>query len=335
MTWFESLTGFPESSPQKVRERITVAEEVLTSHVNGRSMRCGRLEIPSLAELRGRVAGTSTQRQGGRVSLREIVADAQSLHADDSNRGALFQVASQFNLLEMASPCLTPEHGVSIYENDHTQGPACAIAAGAGTIFRNYFAKVHAQDGQSAGSQIDCLAALGSALGNSGNRLWEMRNGYALASRSGLDEISHRLSSSTEGELDQLRARLRIGIQWDTQVTLGNCTHLVSQAYCSALPCSYTDCPFKLWENFARLVLEASYEATVCAAVLNSRIAGNRKLFLTLVGGGAFGNATNWIIEAIEYALKRYEHSNLDVAIVSHTSSNRGVQDLIGRLEQH
>ena len=37
--------------------------------------------------------------------------------------GALFQVASQFNLLEMVSPDVTPEHGVSGYAHDLTLGP--------------------------------------------------------------------------------------------------------------------------------------------------------------------------------------------------------------------
>ncbi len=53
----------------------------------------------------------------------------------------MFQVASQFNLLEMISPNVTPDDGIGIYENDPTQGPACAIACGAGTIYRNYLVR--------------------------------------------------------------------------------------------------------------------------------------------------------------------------------------------------
>lgn len=73
------------------------------------------------------------------------------------NAGALFQVASQFNLLEMQSHHNTPESGVGIYGSDSTQGPACAIASGAGTIYRNYFVPVNGQIGQSKDNQIDCL----------------------------------------------------------------------------------------------------------------------------------------------------------------------------------
>ena len=86
---------------------------------------------------------------------------------------------------------------------------------------------------------------------------------------------------------------LRIGLQWHTQVTLDGCTHTVSQAYCSALPVTgslRSGPPPHLWEEFARLILEATYEATLCAALLNSSKTGSNKVFLTLVGGGVFGN---------------------------------------------
>jgi hypothetical protein len=292
-------------------------------------MVCGRLETPSLAELRERVR--SDARGGGNLSVREVVADVQALHADVSHAGALFQVASQFNLLEMVSPSVTPEHGVGIYENDHTQGPSCAIAAGAGTIYRNYFAPVNGHIGQSERNQIDCLIDLGRGLGNSDNRLWQMRNGYALASRSGLIEIANRLRAVSEDERDELRTLLRIGIQWDTQVTLKAYTHRVSQAYCSALPIAYSTHPPALWEDFARLVLEASYEATICPAILNGRSTGNNRVFLTLLGGGAFGNETHWITEGIKRALKLYNDWNIEVVIVSYGVSKRYVRQLVAQ----
>jgi hypothetical protein len=165
--WFEELTGFTEESPQQVRTNITFEGNALKSLVNGKALVCGELETPSLAELRERVR--SSEYRNGPISVREIVANVQHLHTDESNAGSLFQVASQFNLLEMVSPGITPEDGVGIYENDRTQGPACAIAAGAGTIYRNYFANVNGRSGQSANSQIDCLADIGVALGNSEN----------------------------------------------------------------------------------------------------------------------------------------------------------------------
>jgi len=332
MTWFEDLTGFREVSAEQVRENIRLDGDTLTSLVNGKTFTCGRLEIPSLGELRERVC--SCDGTPGRLSLEEVVADVADLHADEQNAGSLFQVASQFNLLEMAGPSVTPEEGIGIYEDDHTQGPVCAIACGAGTIYRNYFAKIDGELGQTADRQIDCLADLGTALGNTEERLWQMRNGYTLASRDGLIDISERLEASTEKERDRLRERLRIGIQWDTQVTIGDSSHLVTQAYCSALPVAYSQHPSDLWESFARLVLEASYEATVCAAILNVQETENKRVFLTLLGGGAFGNRTDWIMDSIERALRLYGDRDLEVAIVSYGTSKPTVRRLVKQWEK-
>jgi len=325
--WFEKLTGFVEESPEQVRRNITVDGVELKSHVNGKRLICGELETPSLAELRERVR--SDAHNTGTTSVREVVANVQHLHANEVNAGSLFQVASQFNLLEMVSSSVTPESGVGIYEDDPTQGPACAIAAGAGTIYRNYFATVNGQIGQSATNQIDCLADVGVALGNSDGHVWKMRNGYALATESGLAEISDRLRAASESERDKLRGLLRIGIHWDTQVTLNDSLHKVSQAYCSALPVAYSDHSSSLWAEFAKLVLEASYEGTFCAAILNSRRTGNNTVFLTLLGGESFGNETDWIICAIKRAIELYNDFGLDVVIVSYGSSKPEIQNLV------
>ncbi|MFA7097268.1 MAG: hypothetical protein WC383_12425 [Gammaproteobacteria bacterium] len=332
MTWFERLTGFPEKSPQQVRANLSVDGNTLKSHVNGRVWICGQLDTSSLSVLRERVR--SSAHTTGRLSVREVVANVQHLHTEETNTNALFQVASQFNLLEMVSPNVTPEQGVGIYEHDHTQGPACAIAAGTGTIYRNYFALVNGQVGQSANNQIDCLADIGATLGNSRNQLWEMRNGYALASHNGLVEIAKSLQTSSEKEIDKIRQRLRIGIQWNTQVTLYDCKHLVSQVYCSALPVAYSQHSPELWADFARLILEAAYEATLCAAVLNTERNGSNRVFLTLLGGGAFGNETDWIIGAIHRALIIYKNVDLDVAIVSYGGSNPCVREMVDEVHR-
>ena len=333
-TWFEKLTGFSEESPEQVRANISVDGQVLQSRVNGKTLMCGELETPSLAELRQRVQASGYET--GAMTVREVVANVQKLHTNAANADALFQVASQFNLLEMVHEEVTPEDGITRYAEDHSQGPACAIAAGAGTIYRNYFALVNGQTGQSATNQIDCLADIGAALGNTENRLWEMRNGYALASSDGLADIGKRLRAWSELELDELRTLLRIGLQWHTQVTLDGCTHTVSQAYCSALPVTGSlkkGPPRHLWKEFARLILEATYEATLCAALLNASKTGSNKVFLTLVGGGVFGNETAWIVDSLQRALALYKDAALDVAIVSYEASNPDIQHLVSHTD--
>jgi hypothetical protein len=295
--------------------------------VNGKTWNCGTLETPSLGELRQRVAVIASQ--AGRLRLLSAVGNVQHMHTDPANANAIFQVASQFNLLEMTGPQVTPERGVAIYEHDHTQGPACAISAGAGTIYRNYFAPVNGQIGQTAGNQIDCLADLGAALGNESNRLWQMQNGYALPARQGLEEIDALLRKTDETGRDRLRTLLRIGLHWQTEVTLDHAGHLVSQAYCSALPVAYSDISDQYWESFARLVLEAAYEATLAAAVSNAQQNGSNRLFLTTLGGGAFGNKKVWILDSIRRALDLYRQHNLEVYIVSYGSADPDVLMMI------
>ena len=329
--WFESLVGFREQNGDQVRSNISVDNGTMVSSVNGRRMSCGTVETPSLKELRSQVKSISATT--GTLKISEVIADVQKLHSDPENAGALFQVASQFNLLEMVSPSVTPEDGVDIYEGDQTQGPACAIACGAGTIYRNYFVSVNDQVGQTADNQIDCLYDMGVLLGNSDNKLWTMQNGYALPGASGLKAISQRLSEADEAGHDELRQALRIGLHWDPEVTIGGQSHLVSQAYCSALPVAYTSHPDTLWAAFAQLVLEASYEATMCAGVLNQATTGSNKVYLTLLGGGAFGNRNEWIISAIRRAVTLFAEFELDVFIVSYGSSKRHVQELVKQFE--
>ncbi len=187
MMWFETLTGFAEESPQRVRRNITLDGRALVSHVNGKALVHGQLETPTLAELRERVHASG--HGSHRISVREVVANVQHLHTDVSNAGALFQVASQFNLLELASPNVTPERGVGVCEHDHTQGPACH-RCWVGTIYRNHLLQSMGQIGASTDNQIDCLADIGAAWGNSGSRLWAMTNGYAMASQSGLTDAT-------------------------------------------------------------------------------------------------------------------------------------------------
>jgi hypothetical protein len=327
MTWFERLTGCAEDSPDQVRAELEIDGPRLRARRTGQSWLHGQLETPTLAALRDRA--TRATRASRALSVREVVANVQHLHTDERHAHALFQVASQFNLLEMVSPDMTPERGVGIYEHDRTQGPACAIAAGAGTIYRNYFVPVNGTVGQSAENQIDCFTDIGTLFGNTGERLWRMVNGYSLPSAGGLKEINETLDSLDDNGRDQIRQALRIGLHHDTQVTLDGSGHLVSQAYCSALPVAYTEHPPRLWEGFATLVLEASYEATICAAIANAERTGNSTVFLTLLGGGAFGNEEPWIVSAIRRALSLYRDCDLDVAIVSYGRSQPYVQDLV------
>ena len=120
-----------------------------------------------------------------------------------------------------------------------------------------------------------------------------------------------------------------LGVQWDTQVTLEGSDHIVTQVYCSALPVAYSGLPRPLWEPFAKLILEATYEATFAVAIANAATTGNRTLYLTSVGGGAFGNDRRWIENAIRRACQIFRHYDLDVKIVCYRSMDPGVEEFV------
>ena len=324
--WFETLTGFKERAYEETRGNLEVVSNTLRSKINNRSYSIGDLETPSLAELRARV-GRVAAGLAGKLKVATVVGDVSELHRDPANQHALFQVASQFNLLEMTGPSVSPEDGVTRCIHDRTQGPACAIAAGAATIYRNYFAPAGGGAGQTRDRQIDCLRELGAALGNNNGALWTMRNGYALCTEVGLDAIEQRLRALDTLEIDKLRGLLRVGLHWDVEVTTSRTAGLyVSQAFCSALPVSYSTIPPERWTSFATLVLEAAYEATLWAAVLNAQRTPSNVVYLTRLCGGAFGNETSWIQSALRRALTIVEGFGLDVRLVSYGKPDREVE---------
>lgn len=314
--------GFREGGYEETRAQIEAADGRLRSRVNSASYEIGELELISLEMLRERAE--SGGNSPGRIRASVVQGDVRRMHQSSENVGALFQVASQFNLLEMVSPHMTPEHGVTRYQHDHTQGPACAIAAGAATIYRNYFVPVDGCQGQTTTRQLNGLADLGAAL-SEGTKLrvgdlWTMKNGYALCSKAGLDAITRYLRTLEPGQIDVLRRKLRVGFLCDAEVTeaAGPQRPKVSQAFCSALPVAYSQVPSPHWEPFASLVLEAAYEATLWAAVLNAQRGASNVVFLTLLGGGAFGNPSRWIYNAMRRALRLMMALDLDVRLVTY-----------------
>ena len=325
--WFKNLTGFEEGSPENVRSKLKIKGDEFISSVNNKNFAFGELQIATLKELKS--SGADLKSFKGKLTISEVVDDVQYLHQYSENKNALFQAASQFNLLEMVSPEVTPEEGIGRYSYDKTQGPACAIACGAGTIYRNYFVDINGQTGQTVNNQIDCLDLIAQEFNNEKEVLWEMKNGYALPSEKGLLRINKILTSYSLKKRKSLKKKLKVGIQWNTEVTLSKNKQRVSQIYCSALPVAYSKIDSIYWEKFARIILEATYEATLYSAVINMEKFKSNIVYLTLVGGGAFGNEQYWIIESLEKALHKFKTVPLDVRIVSYGKSNSGISDLI------
>ncbi len=337
MNWFEHLTGFKEATYADTQACLEVDGPLLRSKVNGRTFGVGTFEMASLADLRAQVAAGSGA--AGRLCASIVQGDVQAMHRAPQLAGAVFQVASQFNALEMVGPDVTPEDGVSCCEHDRTQGPACAMAAGAATVFRNYLVPVAGEVGQTATRQLDGLGdlgeALGATIGRPVNGLWAMRNGYAMCTKEGLDLIAKHLQGLGPEQIDALAGKLRIGVHRDVEVTHAPTTPgpRVTQVFASALPVAYGHASRQHWRPFAQLVLDAAYEATMLAAVLNARRGVSNIVLLTLLGGGAFGNDDAWIHAAIQRAAAKVQAFDLDLRLVSYGTPPAGLKALVQGLQ--
>ena len=201
MAFFRQLFGFNElesvdpsmSAYEYVQSRFKLSNQdrCITSLVNNRSFLAGEFSGMSLEQLEAHVYRSKKHPsvspfkpakfsfQCGAITVSHMAtADVMALHAVPGNHRALFQAASQFNALEFRDETLTPEDGISIYQDDPTQGPRCAIACAAATLYRNYFLKFRdGTRGQTTARQLDNLEGIQNLLGQK-NQFWTNQNGF-------------------------------------------------------------------------------------------------------------------------------------------------------------
>jgi hypothetical protein len=183
---------------------------------------------------------------------------------------------------------------------DSTQGPACSIATGPATCYRNYFMR-----------DLNNLDKVQDYLFNkTGKILLNINNGWVTSTRDNLQILNNNIQDVEE--------YIKFGIQWNSQCPFidryninERDKQIVSQIYCSAIPISN-----KLWEPFAKLILKASYEATFLTALDNYNKTGSNKVFLTKLGGGFFENKKEWIIETLSECLLKFKNYDLQVFMV-------------------
>ena len=303
MDWFERLTGFRETDYDDTRAKLKVEGSRLQSLVNGKSYGIGELELVSLQALRERVK--SAGGLPGRLKVSVVTGDVRQMHQSPENAGALFQVASQFNLLEMISP--TSDAGA--WRHPLPTRP---------------YSRPRVRDRRRRGHDLPQLLRASRRQrwpdnGTAVRRVGRSRRGSGRRPKSagrGIMEHAKRLCA-----MHPRRARRHCGASRGAATGAGRyparqtvhrgaprrgshrCRRehrpLVSQAFCSALPVAYTRVPPSHWEAFASLVLQAAYEATMLAAVLNAQRGASNVVLLTQLGGGAFGNHDDWIHAAM------------------------------------
>lgn len=270
----------------------------------------GRFETASIAKLRDRVRSRPNAGDGRiRLSVllgRSPVMDIGALQAH-AGEGALFQVASQFNCLEAPGARIVP---VPQYFSDRTQGPAASISAFPATLLRHYAAprKDGARFVQTPAEQIDLLE------GAFGRKV--CRNGYftgeGMSGASAVDVLEENFEEIEIGLHDE--ADVALGYQMAGTVPEG--ASRLGQVFTSTVAGGGYGGDHHLGESFnavCRLLLRASYLGTLLAAEALNR----RKVVLTLIGGGVFGNPVQEIWNALVWAIDEMrEYVSRDLEII-------------------
>jgi len=216
--------------------------------------------------------------------------------------------------------------------------------------------------GQTEYRQADMLADFSRAIGNiptdnssskGGPVFWDMIGGYVMSDSKRLKMIpwNEFLDEDDDGnnKYDELMETIRIGVHDDIQVT--HCDGFGSKSmqdkdirvtHClsSAVPVTYNShlTSTSDWERLARIILKASYESVFHAAILNmmrhSGEAGSRKIFLTSVGGGVFGNRSSWINDAIVHCCTKFKDLDLEVYLVCYGQVDVGVKKMEAKINE-
>jgi hypothetical protein len=224
----------------------------------------------------------------------------------------VFQAASNFNAVESTSESIPPDRTFfsTNYIYDDTQGPAASISAGAAAITRVHApfydpATAPSDWRQTANHQINLLDDDEVAAHI------PVVNGYAVL-RKGLPEFPSVGSSGYERLLRSTRIAYHRSVQVTTSgiseatednagcyVAVDNTTNQrIDQIFVAALNIEeVTNYHLDSQQDNLRqkFVLQSAFDGTYLGAIVNRR----KHLYLTLIGGGVFGNNIKYIWNAI------------------------------------
>lgn len=303
------LTGAPQAREQVDHWESTVEPDPAQAFRVDQEGYCwlgelaaGRFACRSLRDLR-----RSSPEGSGRLSLWALtgghaVTDIGALQAG-APPGSLFQVASQFNCLESPGAYLVR---VADYFYDPTQGPRASISAYPGTLLRHYRAPDRAgghfvQD--QPGPQLNLLHAVEAPV----------QSGYLTShDLARPKELAERL----ETDFDLLEVGVHeavqvvLGGQWDGPVLPDT---RIAQVFTSTLAAGGYGRIEPVHLEICKHLLRAAYLGTLLAAASLRQ----RRVVLTLIGGGVFGNPLPLIWESIGWALEQVEpHLQQDLTVI-------------------
>jgi hypothetical protein len=338
--YFEDCFGFKEDI-ESVRNFVFIDDEnknniQMTCFANDRTFNIGNFRTMAVKDFPKHENKSGVCMKivlgSGSNTIEYDKIDVGALQSKPENRGATFQVASNFNCLEFVNENGSAREGITKYVADVTQGPSASISAAAGTLYRNYFVP-HTVNGKEFIGQLETQINLLDAI-----PLLHVKNGY-IAWPSEDNWTNLQKSNFNFNDV----SNLKVGVHKLVGVTSGikkggmiemlpsDSKQVINQVFTAAMNMTtimgrWRNC--QLSEDVARFILRGAYRGTLLSAIDNSRTLsekdypGKNKCFLTMIGGGVFANKFEWIIDAILEQDDLIRVSGLEIILVSFTRAS-------------
>ncbi len=272
--WFSELMGFSESKWDFKTDSIPSRVQSMMGNFN-------TVSVGKLITKAKKKSKDKSQSNILIVTIRESMNmehlfDTSSLQVSGP-KGAMYQVASNFNCIEVGSEMTNPFSGKFLTNlmSDKTQGPSAAAGAAAGAILR--LAK-HRK------TPISLL-----------------KNVEGINDRNG--KVYH---DDIDIDIDIDFTKILIGLHTDVHATYDRRRNhfryyhsgpVIDQVFTSTCICNK-----ELSSEVQEAFLDAAYQGTYAAAIVRNSC----KLVLTAIGGGCFRNNQEQIAQAICKAHKRF-----------------------------
>lgn len=285
--WFFDLFNVEENE-RHIKSDFNVSGTTMYSVKSDEPFEIGNLQIKTLDEIRRDAQSVQKNMKSkfkrDKLSVKFLKSNIFRQHSKKENEGALIQVSSNFSCLQDKD--LNKQSNITDYAGSYSQGNQSCIATAPSTLYRRYFhRKINLLDSLEKDKKID----------NGKEKYWILENGQiVLNSR---DNKIDKLNKIIDDNKDGLRDNIMIGYHEDIEVVYSmedkrikkgrffENVHKVGYALCSPLDIKLNrQINKKNMEKLSELILEAQYEATLWAGVINANSTSNNRVILTIIG---------------------------------------------------
>jgi len=237
--------------------------------------------------------------------------DVSYLQTLKENRNAVFQIATNFNAVNGINETAAPDRDrfTESYHFDKTQGPIASISAGGGAIVRVHAPFFNSKKPSSTWCQ-NSQHQMNFVSEKKLSKHFPVQNGYVVYTGA-----EPKFPKEDSKDYKKLLSSYFIAYHRNQQVVYGRCIsptqielvqdpeQRVDHVCCAAVnmlqrATGINNKGIDAKRTKMEFILQAVYNSAYLSAIYNQR----EKLFLTLVGGGAFGNEFPAIFKAIHNA---------------------------------